>query len=56
MNTMETIELLFAIVIGIFALSGLLSDIAIIIILRTVKNGGQLVFGYSEEELLDEEE
>lgn len=47
---METIELLGVVVIGLFALVGVLSEIAIIIILRTVRNGGQLVFGYSEEE------
>ena len=51
---METIKLLFAIAIGLFALVGVLSEIAIIIILRTVRNGGQLVFGYSEEEEADE--
>jgi hypothetical protein len=50
---METIKLLGVIAIGLFALAGVLSEIAIIIILRTVRNGGQLVFGYSEEE--DEE-
>jgi len=51
---METIKLLFAIAIGLFALVGVLSEIAIIIILRTVRKGGQLVFGYSEEEETDE--
>ena len=50
---METIKLLGAIAVGLFALAGVLSEIAIIILLRTVRNGGQLVFGYSEEE--DEE-
>ena len=47
---METIELLGVVVIGLFALAGVLSEIAIIVLLRTVRNGGQLVFGYSEEE------
>lgn len=47
---METIKLIGAIAIGLFALAGVLSEIAIIIILRTVRNGGQLVFGYSEED------
>ena len=39
---METIELLGVVVIGLFALAGVLSEIAIIVLLRTVRNGGQL--------------
>ena len=53
---METIKLIGAIALGLFALAGVLSEIAIIIIACAVKNGAQLVFGYSEDELLDEEE
>jgi len=47
---MNTITILLLIIVALFALAGFLSNIAIIILLRTVRNGGQLIFGYSEED------
>ena len=46
-----------ALILGLFALSGLVTDIAIIVILCLVKKGARLYFGYirEEDEISDDE-
>lgn len=44
------IKLIAIIVGGLFALSGLLTDIAIIVLLHLVRRGANLTLGYNEDE------
>lgn len=53
---METLKILAEIAVILFAFSGLLADIIIIIVLLMVRRGAKLLFGYFDETPFDQEE
>lgn len=50
-----TLEFLWRLAVALFAFTGLLADLTIIIILCMVRNGAKLMFGYFDETPFDNE-
>jgi hypothetical protein len=47
---METIKILALVVVGLFALSGVLADLALIFFLILVKHGAEFSIEYNDDE------
>lgn len=52
---MDSLKILAEIIVILFAFSGLLADIIILLMLRQVKKGARLYFGYIPDEEPDDD-